>query len=127
MSDFYSDMAKMVKDLLAPTSSGGLGQGKITLRKYTPTGLIDEARPWLGKANGYEDFVVDQIGSSNTEYAQGDTTLVSDYSFMVTPPSKLPEVGWEVRHGGKTLGRIVNVVNFPPVGPTVYTKIWANR
>ncbi len=36
MADFYSDMAKMAAQLLAPTSQGGLGQGEIKLTRKTP-------------------------------------------------------------------------------------------
>ncbi len=37
MAEFYSEMAKMARDLLAPTSAGGLGQGVITLTRHTTT------------------------------------------------------------------------------------------
>lgn len=36
MADFYDDMAQMARELLAPTSEGGLGQGVIELVTYTP-------------------------------------------------------------------------------------------
>ncbi|WP_313237886.1 hypothetical protein [Delftia acidovorans] len=36
MADFYSEMAAMTRDLLAPTSQGGLGQGEIVLTRKTP-------------------------------------------------------------------------------------------
>lgn len=46
MADFYSDMAKMARDLLAPTSTGGLGQGTIILTR-TIKGTTDPATPWI--------------------------------------------------------------------------------
>src|SRR5690625_5116157 len=46
MGDFYSDMAKMARDLLAPTSMGGLGQGVLELTRVTP-GVPDPDQPWL--------------------------------------------------------------------------------
>jgi hypothetical protein len=46
MSDFYSDMAQMARDLLAPTSAGGLGQGELKLTRVTP-GTPDPLKPWL--------------------------------------------------------------------------------
>jgi hypothetical protein len=46
MADFYSSMQKMARDLLAPTSAGGLGQGDIKLTRITP-GVPDPAQPWL--------------------------------------------------------------------------------
>lgn len=33
MTDFYSEMADMARDLLQPTSSGGLGQGYLTISR----------------------------------------------------------------------------------------------
>lgn len=45
MSDFYSDLATMARDLLAPTSAGGLGQGTLVLKRITP-GTPDPTKPW---------------------------------------------------------------------------------
>lgn len=45
MADFYADMAKMAKGLLAPTSQGGLGQGEIKLTHVIP-GDSDPDKPW---------------------------------------------------------------------------------
>ena len=45
MSDFYSDLATMARDLLAPTSAGGLGQGTLVLTSITP-GTPDTLEPW---------------------------------------------------------------------------------
>jgi hypothetical protein len=45
MSDFYQDMQKMARDLLAPTSSNGLGQGTLVLTSITP-GTPDPTKPW---------------------------------------------------------------------------------
>lgn len=45
MADFYSDLAKMASDLLAPTSQGGLGQGKIELTRIMH-GVVDPDEPW---------------------------------------------------------------------------------
>lgn len=36
MGDFYDDMAQASRELLAPTSAGGLGQGKIELVRLVP-------------------------------------------------------------------------------------------
>lgn len=45
MADFYQEMADMVRDLLAPTSSNGLGQGTIVLFHSVP-GTPNPANPW---------------------------------------------------------------------------------
>ncbi len=44
MADFYQEMADMVRDLLSPTSAGGLGQGAITLVRVVQT--PNPAQPW---------------------------------------------------------------------------------
>lgn len=44
MDDFYSEMAAMTRDLLAPTSQGGLGQGTIVLTRKTPG--VPGPNPW---------------------------------------------------------------------------------
>lgn len=36
MSDFYTEMAGVVREMLAPTDEGGLGQGDIALVRYVP-------------------------------------------------------------------------------------------
>ena len=45
MADFYSDLAQMARDLLAPTSAGGLGQGELKLTRVTP-GSPNPLDPW---------------------------------------------------------------------------------
>ena len=44
MADFYQEMADMVRDLLSPTSAGGLGQGAITLVRVVQT--PNPTEPW---------------------------------------------------------------------------------
>lgn len=36
MADFYDEMAGVTREMLAPTSEGGLGQGKVALVRYVP-------------------------------------------------------------------------------------------
>ena len=43
MADFYEEMADMTRELLAPTSEGGLGQGTIVLSRQSST---PGANPW---------------------------------------------------------------------------------
>lgn len=45
MADFYSQMAAMSRDLLKPTSQGGLGQGEIKLTRITH-GEPNPNAPW---------------------------------------------------------------------------------
>lgn len=45
MADFYQEMQQMARDMLAPTSHGGLGQGVLVLTSVTP-GTPDPLEPW---------------------------------------------------------------------------------
>lgn len=87
MSDFYSEMQQMARDLLSPTSAGGLGQGSILLHKRT-AGIPDPANPYdpvepivtshdiRGAARGVSD---DLVGA-----AAGDTVIASTDLMVVT-------------------------------------------
>ena len=44
MGDFYDDMRAVGRDLLAPTSGGGLGQGEIAITRYAAGPPPDN--PW---------------------------------------------------------------------------------
>lgn len=44
MADFYAQMADMARDLLQPTSTGGLGQGYLTISREGPS--IPGSNPW---------------------------------------------------------------------------------
>lgn len=46
MTDFYSDLAAMARSLLAATSAGGLGQGRIEITHVEP-GVVDPDAPWI--------------------------------------------------------------------------------
>lgn len=56
MGEFYSDMAQMARELLAPTSEGGLGQGYIELVRYLPG--PPPANPWDPPAQPERDITV---------------------------------------------------------------------
>lgn len=43
MADFYTEMRGVAQELLAPTASGGLGQGSIALARFTE---VPPANPW---------------------------------------------------------------------------------
>ena len=49
---FYDDMAQVARDLLAPDTAGGLGQGAITLVRTTP-GTPDPSQPWVPVTPGW--------------------------------------------------------------------------
>lgn len=57
MADFYAEMATMARDLLAPTSAGGLGQGQIVLTRIIQ-GTPDPATPWIPPTEAQESETI---------------------------------------------------------------------
>lgn len=119
MADFYTDMAKMARDLLAPTSQGGLGQGQITLTKVTP-GVKDPAQPYRaveptrqtvpirGAVRGVsKELVGTEVGGAvilasdrvaicevpSIEYMAGDTLTVDGVPVHIIAFEKIPAAG----------------------------------
>lgn len=118
MSDFYSDMAKMASDLLAPTSQGGLGQGSITLTRTTPG--TPGPNPWdpvtpvtqtvtiRGAVRGIsKELVGTEVGGTvllasdrvaicevpSIEYTAGDVLAVDGVPVHVIAVEKIPAAG----------------------------------
>lgn len=120
MADFYADMANMARDLLAPTSQGGLGQGVIRLLKQVaPTPPVNDwdppaastwtATPLKGAVRGVGQDLVGapvpnggQIVSSDKQAIVapwGGTADVVDVleidgeEFTILAVSRIPEAG----------------------------------
>ena len=96
-SDFYQDMANMAKELLAPTTQNGLGQGVIKLIRVTP-GVPDSTKPWLpvqpteqtetlkGAVKGVSSKLVGtEVGSA--------VILASDREVICAPPAMQHQAG----------------------------------
>lgn len=119
MADFYSDMAKMARDLLAPTSAGGLGQGTIILTR-TIKGTPSPDTPWIppvdttqseqirGAVRGVDKRLVGiEVGgavilaSDRTaitevpamDYQPGDTLSIDGVPVNIVSVEKLPAAG----------------------------------
>lgn len=119
MSDFYSDMASVTADLLAPTSEGGLGQGEIKLVRYTAG--ADPAEPWMppteptrteltlaGAAKGVsEKFIGTQAG--------GETIVASDLEVIVAPFAGGYDPGDVLEIDGAAV-TVLSVQNIPATG-----------
>lgn len=117
---FYDELAQMAKDLLQPDTSGGLGQGKIELRRTiigTPT------EPWLppttetqtvpldGAVRGVDKLLV------GTE-ADGTVLLMSDLVAFCTPPAMPYTAGDELLVDGVPV-HIISYERVPAAGTTV--------
>lgn len=119
MADFYADMAKTARDLLAPTSQNGLGQGKLELTRVVP-GVVDPSQPWIpvepttttqpirGAVRGISKQLVgvevggivlmasDRVAVCETPvipYEAGDVLVVDDVPVMIIAFEKLPAAG----------------------------------
>lgn len=125
MADFYSEMNQMARDLLKPTSQGGLGQGEITLSRTTP-GTPDEDEPWVpveptvttetldGAVRGVDKRLV------GTE-AGSTVILASDRQAIVTVPAMNYTAGDVLSVDGVPV-HVVSVENIPAAGTTVAVK-----
>lgn len=90
MADFYSELADFARDILSPTSAGGLGQGDIQLVRYTPgppptnpwdppSDPVKTRAPLKGAARGVSEQLV------GTEVAPGVQLLATDLIVIVAP------------------------------------------
>ena len=121
MADFYSEMADMASDLLAPTSQGGLGQGVIILARSTP-GVPNEEAPWepvtptvttetlKGAARGVDSRLV------GTEVG-GAVILASDRQVICAPPVMQYQAGDTLSIDGVPV-HVIAVEKIPAAGVT---------
>lgn len=93
MGDFYEDMAAMARDLLAPTSKGGLGQGVLAIVRKTPSTPSNE---WdtptytttTEVLNGAVRGVSAQLVSPPNMGVGGPIVLATDLTAVCTPPKQ---------------------------------------
>jgi hypothetical protein len=121
MAGFYDQMQAMARELLAPTSQNGLGQGVIELTRVTP-GEVDPDRPWepvepvtqtetiRGAVRGIsKELVGTEVG--------GTVLMASDRVAICERPSITYEAGDVLSIDGVPV-HIVAVQNIPAAGIT---------
>lgn len=124
---FYDDMAQVARDLLAPDTAGGLGQGAITLVRTTP-GTPDPAQPWVPVTPTVTTEDVNQISKTKAEYISAGTIVQADLAYVIEAPRVIqPKPGDTVQVGGVYVGGVVHSEPFPAHGVTVLVKLWVNR
>ena len=124
---FYADMAQVARDLLAPDTAGGLGQGKITLVRTTP-GTPDPSQPWVPVTPTVTTEDVNQISKTKAEYIIAGTIVQTDLAYVIEAPRVIqPVPGDTVSVGGVHVGGVVHSEPFPAHGVTVLVKLWVNR
>lgn len=106
---FYAEMNAMVKDLLKPDTSGGLGQVGIRLVREVAAPPDPDA-PWLGSTVETEETTLLAVASGVDDLADGVTILSTDV--LVT--SAVPDVPWELADG-VTLRIEINGVRYSVV------------
>lgn len=125
MADFYEEMADMTRELLAPTSEGGLGQGIITLTRST-SGTPDPDRPWepveptrqTERLNGAVRGVDSRLVGTE---AGGSVILSSDRVATCTVPAMGYQAGDTLSVDGAPV-HILSVENIPAAGTTTAAK-----
>lgn len=129
MSDIYTDMAKVAQDLLAPTSSNGLGQGSITITHIHP-GTPDLAQPWVPVApqtitqtlrGAVRGVSMRLVGSE----VGGTIILASDRVATTEAPTIEYKAGDQMVVDGKAV-QVLSVEKIPAAGTTVAVK-WIIR
>ena len=116
---FYEDMANVTRELLAPTSQNGLGQGNVVLSRKIP-GTPDEDQPWLPAEDTFEretlraavrgvskELVGTEAGSTvilasdrqaicavpAMGYTAGDTLIIDDIPVHIVAVQNIPAAG----------------------------------
>lgn len=124
---FYDDLQQVARDLLAPDTAGGLGQGAITLVRTTP-GTPDPAQPWVPVTTTVMSETVNQISNTKAEYVSAGTIVATDLAYVIEAPRVIqPVPGDTVKVGGVYVGGVVHCEPFPAHGVTVMVKLWVNR
>lgn len=115
MSDFYSDLATMARDLLAPTKAGGLGQGSISLTSITP-GTPDPAKPWepVSPTTTTQTLrgAVKGVSSKLIGVEVGGTVIVATDREAIT---EVPSIAYKAGDLFSVDGKEVRVISVQPI------------
>ncbi len=129
MPDFYTQMAAVAAQMLAPTSAGGLGQGQIVLTSITP-GTPDPAKPWEPvsptKTTQTLRGAVKGVSSKLVGVAAGETVIVAtDKEAITEVPSVAYKAGDTLSVDGKEV-RVLSAQPLPAAGTACAVK-WVIR
>ncbi|SMC97137.1 hypothetical protein [Novosphingobium sp. B1] len=130
MPDFYSEMADVARDILAPTDQDGLGQGTIALVRYTSQ---TEFEPWelpappsreVTPLNGAARGVGKELIGAPVE--NGGQIVSNDLTVIVAPWGGEVEPGQVLELDGKPV-TILKVESIPAVGTTCAVRFVVRR
>lgn len=131
MLDFYDEMADVTRELLAPTSEGGLGQGSIELIRYI--GTAEPTNPWDPPAPQEREITV-LDGAANgvskqlvgTPVETGGQIVTTDLQVIVAPWGGEYEPGNVLELDGSPV-TVLEVRNLPAVGITCAIRFVVRR
>lgn len=125
MADFYAEMGKMARELLAPTSAGGLGQGVIKLIHKTD-GTPDPSKPWEPVEPIYTEEVlggaVRGVGKELIGKEVGDVVIIASDRVAICEAPKQPyTAGDSLLIDGEPV-HIISVAKIPEAGITAAVR-----
>jgi hypothetical protein len=129
--DFYADMADVVREMLAPTSEGGLGQGSIALVRYVegaapanpwdaPAAPTRQVTPLDGAARGVGKELI------GAPVETGGQIVATDLQVIVAPWGGAVELGQVLELDGLPV-TILKVENIPAAGTVCAIKFVVRR
>lgn len=131
MPDFYTEMVGVTRELLAPTSEGGLGQGDIALVRYVPG--PPPANAWDPPAEDERDITVldgaargvgkDLIGAP---VENGGQIVATDLSVIVAPWGGSYEPADVLEIDGLPV-TVLRAQNIPAAGPACAVRFVVRR
>lgn len=131
MADFYSEMAQTARELLAPTSQGGLGQGTITLVRYVagpaPTNPWDAPSPSTPQVTAL-DGAARGVGKEliGAPVETGGQIVATDLQVIVAPWGGAYDPGDVLKIDGVPV-TVLKVENIPAAGTVCAVKFVARR
>lgn len=131
MGDFYADMADMARELLAPTSKGGLGQGTIELVRYLDGPR--PANPWDPPAQPERDItVLDGVARGvgkeliGAPVENGGQVVATDLVVIVAPWGGEYDPGDVLEIDGAPV-TVLRAENIPAAGPACAVRFVVRR
>lgn len=117
--DFYTQMAGVAAELLAPTSQGGLGQGQVVLSRKIP-GTPDPDNPWNTVEPGSQRetlrAAVSGVSKELVGTSPGGTVIIGSDRQAICAPITMGYTAGDTLIVDGVPVHIVAVLNIPAAG-----------
>ncbi len=130
-SDFYQEMAEVAREMLAPTSEGGLGQGVIQIVRYVPGAPGPD--PWSPPAEPTRQVTVLDGAASGVgkeligaPVETGGQIVATDLQVIVAPWGGAYEPG-DVLEIDAAPVTVLKIENIPAAGIVCAVRFIARR